>query len=155
MNESIRGIQREEINKEASQAARVEAIEPGPILIDGMPDFTEVFTFKAGGRTWGLCWDCRQKVQFSGDQLARHVRNRPDHIKRQLLPLGEKALSDIYENLDEHLANTSVVLVKKKGINIRNAGRRSKEKEFKQTEAESGPKPDKQARTSKDQVPHS
>lgn len=55
--------------------------------------------------------------------------------------MGEKALRDIYENLDEHLADTSVVLVKKKGINIRNAGRRSKEKDFKQCEAERKPKP--------------
>ena len=75
--------------------------------------------------------------------------------------MGEKALNDIYENLDEHLADPSMVLVKKKGINVRNAGRRSKEKNSKKPEVENesskqqtGPKSQRQPRTSKDQIPH-
>ena len=136
MIENERDQQPELVNEDAGQTAVSEASMPGPLLIDGMPDFTEAFTFKANGRTWGLCWDCNQKVQYSGDQFVRHISKRSDHVKRQLLPLGEKPVRDIYENLDEHVADSSVPLVKKQGINVRNAGRRAIAKVVKEPETE-------------------
>ena len=138
MNESQRDQQQDPIKDKGITTASADASMPDPLLVGGIPDFSATFTFKAGGRTWGLCWDCRQKIQFSGDHLQRHVKNRPDHVKRKLLPQGEKALRDIYENLDAHLSDPSVVLLKKKGINIRNSGRHAKDKESQKLRTERG-----------------